>query len=193
MSAQFVAHALSYCLGRGTISLRGSRRRPWLEIVRSETESTYLTHQVRTLRRLADAPSDFVIDRIDTDGFYDKIRARLHCDDLWRAYELMYRRDEKQITREILDITGLQGLIALWSDYGRLNGLRSAVGGRRSHEVTELLAEWATDLGFPATASFIRNGDKLLRFDKHSTAKLIHDLKPKLHYTMRRKLSKPRS
>lgn len=180
-------------MGRGTISLKGSRRRPWLEIIRNETESTYLTHQVRTLRRLADSPSDFVIDRIDTDGFYDRIRARLHCDDLWRAYELMYRRDEKQLTREILDITGIQGLIALWSDYGRLNGLRSAVGGRRSHEATELLAEWATDLGYPATASVIRNGDKLLRFDKHSTAKLIQELKPQLHYTMRRKLCKHRT
>lgn len=134
-----------------------------------------------------------MIDRIDTDGFYDKIRARFHCDDLWRAYELMYPRDDKQITREILDITGRQGLIALWSDFGRLNGHRSAVGGRRSHADTELLAAWATDLGFPATASVMRNGDKLLRFDKHSTVLLVHELKPDLHYTMRRKLSKPRS
>lgn len=179
-------------MGKGTISLRGSRRRPWLEVVRCETEHVYLGHQARCLRKDSDAPSDYVIDRVATDGFYDKVRLRFHSDDLWRAYELLYPRDEKTLTRDVLNITGRQGLIALWSDYGRLNGRRSAIGGRRPHDKTTLLANWATDLGFPAVAAPMRNGQLLVRFNRDSTALLVRDLKPLLHYTMRRKLANPR-
>ena len=56
MSAAFVVHALSYCLGRGKISLKGAAMRPWLTLQRPETERTYLSHQLRQLRRLLQDP-----------------------------------------------------------------------------------------------------------------------------------------
>ena len=52
MSAQFVARVLSYCMGVGTLGLRGQKQRPWLEIIRPETEKPYINHQLKTLREL---------------------------------------------------------------------------------------------------------------------------------------------
>ena len=66
MSASFVALALSYCMGRATLSLRGAKKRPWLEIRRRETDLTYLNHQLKMLHRahdgkLAGRPGDIVV------------------------------------------------------------------------------------------------------------------------------------
>ena len=69
MSAQFVARALSFCLGVGTIALKGRRQRPWLEIVRSETERPYLSHQLKQLRDAHLGKLEFVIDVLPCVGF----------------------------------------------------------------------------------------------------------------------------
>ena len=88
MSAKFVARALSFTLGKGVVALKGARKRPWLEIVRPETQRTYLDHQLRSLRKLHDGPIDAVWDVIPTNGFYDKERLRLHGEGMWRVHEL---------------------------------------------------------------------------------------------------------
>ena len=48
MTAQLVAHVLSYSLGKGRLALKGRKRRPWLEISRCETEKQYLNFQLKT-------------------------------------------------------------------------------------------------------------------------------------------------
>ena len=122
MSVQFVAHALSYNLGKGSISLKGKHQRPWLEIVRSEVDRTYLTHQLRTLKHTHDGAVDYLADRVPTDGFYDLERIRFHGDLLWRVYELLYPKDEKYISSDVLKVAGIHGLTALWIDQGKVIG-----------------------------------------------------------------------
>ena len=122
MSAQFVARVLSCCLGVGTLGLRGRKQRPWLEIIRPETEKPYLNHQLKLLREAQPGKLDTYWDMLRTDGFYDKFRLRVRSDELYRAYELMYPRDRKVITPQIISITGMPGVSALWSDRGRVVG-----------------------------------------------------------------------
>ena len=134
MSAQFVVHALSYCLGKGSISLRGIRRRPWLEIVRTETESRYLQSQMRHLKKAHQGKVDIVWDVVETDGFYDKQRLRLQGEGLYRAYELLYPRDRKVISPAVMDICGLTGMAALWADGGSIYGRKGRIKAGLSKE-----------------------------------------------------------
>ena len=148
MSAQFVALALSYCLGKGTISLRGQKKRPWLEIRRRETDLSYLNHQLRMLHRVHDGKLEAVSDIVQTAGFYDDRRIRVHSPDLYRAYELLYFRDERRLTPEILRIVGFQGLAALWCDTGLLVKDKVILRSWANAEETQYLSDWAIDLGF---------------------------------------------
>lgn len=115
---------LSYCLGSGTIALRGSKKRPWLDLQRSETEQTYARHQIRTLHRLHPGELEVVWDQVERNGFYNDVRCRVQSDLLRPAYELMYPRDEKVVTPEIIRITGFGGIVALFSDRGCVKGKR---------------------------------------------------------------------
>ncbi len=148
MSAPFVALVLSYCLGPGRIKLLGQKRRPWLEIKRRETDLTHLIHQNRQLHSLHDGPLDTVIDTIQTDGFYDDKRLRCHGEGMYRAYELMYPRDERIVTPEILAITGMKGIAALWNDYGSIEGqkLRITCPGGKSEAF--LVHDHLVNMGF---------------------------------------------
>lgn len=159
MSAPFVALALSYCLGPGRIKLLGRRRRPWLEIKRRETDLTYLLHQSRQLHKLHDGPLDLVIDTLQTDGFYDDRRLRCHGDGLYRVYELMYPRDERVVTPEILAITGMQGVAALWCDYGSGEGQKLRITCPGGKQEALLVYDHLTNLGFKPmyNRSAIRN------------------------------------
>lgn len=147
MSAQFVALALSYCLGKGKISLRGQRRRPWLEIQRRETDLTYLNHQLRMLHKAHDGKLEAVSDVVQGDGFYDDRRIRVHSPDLYRVYDLLYFRDERRLTPEVLEIIGPQGLAALWCDTGSMIGTKAVLRSWTSVDETQHLKNWALDLG----------------------------------------------
>ena len=188
MSVQFVAHALSYNLGKGNITLKGKNQRPWLEIVRSEVDRTYLTHQLRTLKHTHDGAVDYLADRVPTDGFYDLERIRFHGDLLWRVYELLYPKDRKRITREVLNIAGLKGAAALWIDQGRISGKRGSIRGRYSENDYLALESWFNDLSIPAKIH--RNNVSIIQlsFKKDSLEELFKLLKPMMHYTMKKTL-----
>lgn len=176
MSAQFVALALSYCLGRATLSLKGARKRPWLEIRRRETDLTYLNHQLRMLHKMHDGKLEAVSDIVQTDGFYDDRRIRVHSPDLYRVYELLYFRDERRLTPEVLRIVGAQGLSALWCDTGTASRTRAVVRSWANLEETQHLRDWVLELGH--TPAVVQKGR--LEFHGVFADDLIHDLRKSL-------------
>ena len=186
MSAQFVARVLSYCLGVGTLGLRGQKQRPWLEIIRPETEKPYLNHQIKLLREAHLGKLDTYWDMLPTDGFYDKFRLRVRSDELYRAYELMYPRDKKVITPQIISIVGMPGIAALWSDRGRVVGRLGKILTRWSDEENEHLAQYITQKGYECMAT---KGSGV-RFSRTSTKELIDVLRPHTHRCMRSKFVK---
>ena len=188
MSAQFVAHALSYSLGKGSINLRGRRKRPWLEIKRLEIDRTYLDHQLRKLRQYHDGPVDYVWDRVPTDGFYDMERFRFQGDMLWRAYELLYPRDKRLISREVLNTAGIKGAAALWIDQGRITGKKGSIRGKFSEREYEALESWFNDLGIPAKIHRNHLTIIQLSFKKDSLYDLLDLIKPLIHVNMKKKL-----
>ncbi len=186
MSAQFVARVLSYCLGKGTLGLRGRRQRPWLEIIRSETEKLYQNQQLRGLKDSHPGQLDYFWDTLPTDGFYDKNRLRVRSDELYRAYELMYPRDKKVITPQIISIVGMPGVSALWSDKGRVVGRLGKLVTGWTHEENEYLAEWINNQGYDCRA--VR---KLgVQFTRDSTKPMIDALRPFTHKCIRFKFKK---
>ena len=175
-------------MGKGTINLKGKRQRPWLEISRYETDRTYLDHQLRVLKQYHDGPIDYVWDRLSTDGFYDKERFRFQGELLWRAYELLYPKDQKVISREVLNIAGLKGAAALWIDQGRVIGKKGSIRGRFSENDYVQLESWFNDLGIPAKIH--RNNISIvqLSFKKDSLESLSKLLRPMVHLTMKKTL-----
>ncbi|NDC87504.1 MAG: hypothetical protein EB075_01615 [Bacteroidetes bacterium] len=141
------------------MKLLGQRKRPWLEIKRRETDLTHLLHQSRQLHRLHDGPLDLVIDTVQTDGFYDDKRLRCHGEGLYRAYELMYPRDERVVTPEILAITGIQGIAALWCDHGSVEGQKLRITCPGGKKEAFLVYDHLKNLGFSPmySRSAIRN------------------------------------
>lgn len=128
------------------MSLRGSSKKPWLEIQRSELEETYLRHQMRMLNGALGGGLDVIWDQVEKDDFYHDIRAQIQCDALWPAYELMYPRDEKAVTKEILEITGMRGIGALWCDGGRPKGRKLYLPAR--HCPPEIYRDFMVRQGF---------------------------------------------
>lgn len=186
MSAQFVQRVLSYCLGVGSIALKGQRLRPWLEIIRSETEKVYQNHQLKQLRLSHPGKLEYFWDVVPTDGFYDKNRIRIQSEELYRAYELMYPRDKKVITPQIMDICGLYGLTALWSDRGRLVGRKAKLSTRLGESDNEAIADWCNRNGFPCSHLKHASGRYGLQFSRDVTAHLITSMRPYIHKTMRK-------
>jgi len=173
MSAQFVALALSYCLGKGTISLRGQKKRPWLEIKRPETDLIYLNHQLRMLHKAHDGKLEAVSDIVQGGGFYDDRRIRVHSPDLYRVYELLYFRDQRRLTPEVLRIAGAQGLAALWCDTGTATKTKAILRSWADAEQTQFLHDWVLDLGH--TPALVQRGR--LEFHGIFADDLIHDLR----------------
>jgi len=175
-------------LGKGSITLKGKRQRPWLEISRYETDRTYLDHQLRVLKQYHDGPIDYVWDRLSTDGFYDKERFRFQGELLWRAYELLYPKDKKAISREVLNIAGLKGATALWIDQGRVIGKKGSIRGRFSENDYVELESWFNDLDIPAKIHRNNVGIVQLSFKKDSLEQLTKLLRPMVHLTMKKTL-----
>ncbi len=151
MPAQFVVHALSCSLGRGKISLKGKKKRPWLEVSRSEEYRNFSKWQLKLLKQLHEGPIDYLEDRLPTNGFYDYERFRFHGEELYRAYELLYPRDERYISTEVLHITSKKGLAMMWFDCGRIKGRRGSIRGKYSPREYENIADYLNLLGIEAT------------------------------------------
>jgi len=193
MQAQFIARALSYCLGKGKLALKGKRQIPWLEITRSEVERTYLDHQLRALRRLHDGPMESVWDHIDSDGYYDNERIRLQGEGLWRAYELLSPRDKPVISREVLNVAGAEGIAALWLDQGRFigkqRGKRGQIKGRYTPEEYENIAAWLCDSDIPARVHHNHEQKPIeISIRMNGLPPLLDIIRPLTHVSMKKKL-----
>lgn len=151
MQAPFVVHALSYCLGRGQLALKGREMRPWLTLQRLETERDYLGHQLRRLRQLSPEPLEVHWDRLPGDSYYDYERVRLHSEALHQAYALLYPRDCWTLSLEVLRLCSWRGLAALFIDSGRALRGRPRYGSQGSHlRDTDflLLGAYLEELGY---------------------------------------------
>lgn len=186
MSAQFVARVLSYCLGKGTIALKGRNNRPWLELQRTELETDYLSHQIRTLQRLHQGKLDVVWDQVERDTFYCDVRARVRSDALWAAYELMYPRDEKVITREIIDIAGMTGVAALACDLAVCNSKRLSLRLPRGNAAD--LRDFLVEKGYPARLLRIPGGIENVFVTELAGIEFAKDLRKIIHRSMRHKV-----
>lgn len=177
MSAQFVALVLSYCLGRATISLKGKKKRPWLEIRRPETDLTYLNHQVKMLHRAHDGKLEVVSDVLQTDGFYDDRRVRIFSEDLYRVYDLLFFRDRRQITPEILKITGKQGVAAMWCDTGRRTPARMTMRTWGNVQERRLVRTWLREMGYSPKNDAITRRMRVIEFNGEHADALASDLR----------------
>jgi hypothetical protein len=192
MSTQFTLKVLSYCLGQGTIALKGKACRPWLELSRIETERSYLEHQLRALRRLHPGPLEAHWDRLPGKSFYDIERLRIHSDLLWRPYELLYPRDQRTITPQLLAMSGFGGLVGLWGDRGRAYPRSAELALRAPGLKTQDLEEWCQSLGHPA---LVRRGSAsglVMRWGEKAWPPLARALRAALPECARASLRPPR-
>jgi hypothetical protein len=154
-------------------------------LIRSEPERTYLLHQARALRQLHDGPLEVVRDRLATDGYYDNERLRIRSDHLMRAYELLYPRDERRLSEDVLALVGQQGLACLWSDRAVVRRGAVILALRRSHEEAELLQHWLQGMELEASLWPNRQRASGLRFRKPSALKALELVRPLLHPSMK--------
>ena len=169
------------------MAIRGSKKRPWLDIVREETEGRYLSYQLFTLRRASKGPYDDDRSIQAGRGFYDSERIRFNAEGLEVAYSMLYPRDERVITQQVLDITGVMGLAALWLDQGRINSSkRGSLRGKYTREELDLIRAAFKSHGINSGFSPIIGGSIL--FDAQAMKDLKAFLAPHTHYSMSAKL-----
>lgn len=181
MSAQFVSLAVAYSLGIGTLRRKGARQRPWLEMRRLETESAYLEHQVRALRRSLRQPIRVEEDVVPGKGYYDLRRVRIQSSSLERAVELL----EGGLSEEALQVAGCRGIACLWLDQGRW--VRH--GGEiwlDSPSAAALVRDAILQLGVPCPAPL--NREQVIRLPPQSAHKLMSCLRGFAHRSMRHAL-----
>lgn len=185
MSARFVSLAVGYALSGGELRRKGTRQRPWLELRRLETESTYLEHQVRALRQSAGGTARVDLDFTAGEGFYDIARARISSPLLERAIELLCPAGEQQITPEALEVAGVRGLACLWLDAGHWDG-RVGVIDTRSPAEAALLREQLLARGIEAGTTSA--GGASVRIAPADMPALAALLRPQVHRSMRHTL-----
>lgn len=169
------------------MSIRGSKRRPWLEITREETEGRYLSYQLFTLRRSANGPSDDVRSILAGRGFYDSERIKFNAEGLEQTYALLYPRDERLITQQVLDLVGLPGLVSLWLDQGKItSSKRGCLRGKYSLDELNLLKKAFREQGIAAGYSPLAGGSLLFNQEAMKALKAL--FAPHTHYSMRTKL-----
>ena len=194
MSLPLTKTTLSFCLGKGRLSIRGSKRRPWLEITRSELEGRYLSYQLFSLRRNAGGPFDDVRNTLAGRGFYDSERIKFTAEGIEQAYALLYPRDQRLITQKVLDLVGVPGLAALWLDQGKINSSkRGSLRGKYSLDELNLLKKAFKSHGIACGYSPLIGGSLLFNQEAMKALKAL--LAPHTHYSMRTKLMlrRPRS
>lgn len=188
MSAQFVATALTHCLWNGKIQHLGHRKRPWLVLRRIELEQTYLRHQLNELRKSYPGKLEVDLQPVETDHFYDDWRLMVHCPELERVYELLYPRDTKTISDEVIDIVGQAGLVSLWCDRGRSDGKRLTFTLPRGMYASKPVARWLSLSGYGPAYRMQQRHHGTLRLDEEHSKKFARDFYPITHPTMRKGL-----
>lgn len=156
-----------------------------MQIIRPEPERSYLLHQARALRSVHDGPLEIVRDRMATDDYYDNERLRIHSGDLMRAYELLYPRDERQLTFEVLSITGQQGLAAMWCDCAGPERNGAVLRLRCSHEEVDIVQQWLDAMGITSAPWPTRPRRSGLRLDRMAISKALGLASPLLPSIMK--------
>lgn len=197
MSVRFVATALSYCVGRGKIVLKGRKRKPWLILRRGELEHTYLDHQLRRLRREAEGPVEADWDVIEGQGFYDDHQLSVHCDAMQQVYDLLYPRDEFAISADVLRMAGMDALVALWADRAIFQARYVSLGHGLKPRDCAVIAAWMNEEGIKAHVAYRGICDSktgpnvhVMRGEAERLYKLLY---PSLHRSIRTKLRYPGS
>jgi hypothetical protein len=185
MTIAFTNQVLCYCLGGGSLSLKGQRSRPWLELIRPELEVTYLRHQLRLLRESHSGDIRVVHDTLPGQEPYGRVRARLQSDSLWRAYELLCPYDRRKISANVLDVTGIEGFAALWADRGSRLPASARISLGRAWPSPGELVDWTTQLGHPAEVRTSSAGIRSLHWDREEAKALMEALRPRLHPSRR--------
>ena len=165
--------------------------RPWLTLLRPEHERTYLDHQQRCLRKLHEGPLNVCWDRLPGESFYDTERLRLHGDELYQAYDLLYPRDNWTLSTTVLRLCGWRGLAALWIDSGQWRGKRLRFGSLHSHlRHTDFLtlADYLAELGFACELDDEQHRLRGVRIRYSQQDAFLKQLKPWIHRSMRHKL-----
>ena len=171
------------------MSLRGSKRQPWLEIKRVETEHTYLSYQLFSLRREHDGPFDDLRDLVVSEGYYDTERIRFKGSGLWAAYEMLYPRDRKTISKAVLDLTGLQGLCALWMDCGRISASRDGlIKGRFNNDEYGLIIDQIINHDIHAMPMMVHGTIRGVRLKYGAMLSFARLIRPYAHFSMKAKL-----
>lgn len=176
-------------MARGKLTLKGARKRPWLEIRRIETERAQLSWQLRQLQELHDGPLEFVRDRVPSSGFYDVHRLRVHGEGLYRAYELLCPRDERTVTPELLQMLGDQALGCLWSDAGSWASHRIAFKSTDvKHEDWLALDQWLKDQGYRPKLWWNHSQAVRIQLDLRDGARFKQAAAAHMHYSQRQRL-----
>lgn len=187
-TSKFVASALSYALGCGVLSKK-RKGTTWLSIRRPESQTQYLRSQLETLLKNCPTQPKFSLELRGSDSFYAYLELRFQAEALSRAYRLLYPRDRRQISSAVLDIAGLEGMAALWSDCGYRSGRRYSLIHRGwSPSDWEALCAWLAKKGYPAQLRTSRsqgelaNGVLLGRSSRDQVLPdLVQDISPLLH------------
>ena len=159
-----------------------------MTLQRSELELTYLRHLQRQLRALYPGQLESEILAIPTSGFYDDYRLLAHCPEMQHIYDLLYPRDEKQITRTVMDIAGENALRTLWCDRGRSDGKRISFTSFRSKPLATAAALFLDGHGFGATEDIVTRGGFAIELSPEASERFAKRVYPHVHVSMRRGL-----
>lgn len=122
-----------------------------------------------------------VWDRIPGRSLYDVIVLRVQSDRLWPAYDMLYPRDQRSIRPQALELTGLQGLAALWCDNGFRLRHKAEVSIRDWGGSDASLAEWLDRFGYPALVASPNLRRTVVRWHDETMHSLMRDLRPLIH------------
>jgi hypothetical protein len=186
VTARFVSLAVGYALGGGQLRRKGARQRPWLELRRLETESTYLLHQVRALQRSSNGSARVDVDLVPGQGFYDVQRARLHSPLLERAMELLQVDRGLRFSAEALQVAGVRGIASLWLDVGRWQLGSGLLPVPSLDDAAVLLEHLLSCHGIKAAIS--QQGGPALLLAPRPMQDLVALLRPQVHRSMRHAL-----
>lgn len=125
------------------------------------------------LHKAHDGKLEAVCDIVQTNGFYDDRRIRVHSPDLYRVYDLLYFRDQRRLTPEVLEIAGAQGLAALWCDTGTATKTKAILRSWADTQEAHYLEGWVLELGY--TPALVQKGR--LEFHGVFADDLVHDLR----------------
>jgi hypothetical protein len=189
----FANRVIAYCLTtQGALSLRGARKRLWLELRRPETEKTYLDHQVRNLRRLHPHQTLKALwDLLPGDSIYDTVRVRIQSEELWPAYQLLYPRDRYRLSKDALLAAGLPGLAAAWMDAGHRQYNTAALRLKGPVDNLSPIHDWCDACHVPRPRGRCYPKFIDLTWDGRDCWNMIQTIKPLVHPTMRFSLRRP--